>query len=84
MTKSVKVQARMEEGLKQSAEEVFERLGVSPTEAIRIFYTQVSLHRGFPFAIEIPNKTTLAALRETEHPSDVETCDNLDEFLDSL
>lgn len=37
MTKSVKVQARMEKGLKQSAEEVFERLGVSPTEAIRIF-----------------------------------------------
>lgn len=83
-TKRVKVQARMEESLKQSAEEVFEKLGVSPTEAIRIFYTQVSIQRGFPFELKLPNETTLAALEETKTPNELETCNDLNEFFDSL
>jgi DNA-damage-inducible protein J len=65
--KDVKVQARMDAELKQAAEKIFEELGVSPTEAIRMFYTQVKIHRGLPFDLKVPNAVTLAAIEETEH-----------------
>jgi addiction module RelB/DinJ family antitoxin len=48
------VRARVEPRLKEEAENVFERLGISTTEAIRMFLTQVKLRRGLPFAVEIP------------------------------
>lgn len=81
-TKEAKVQARIEPELKHDAEAIFEELGVSPTEAIRMFYAQVKMHRGFPFAVKIPNDVTLAALEETEHPENLETLE--DDFFDNL
>jgi DNA-damage-inducible protein J len=84
VNKDVKVQARMDAELKQAAEKIFEELGVSPTEAIRMFYTQVRIHRGFPFDLKVPNAITLAAIEETEHPETLESCDDLDGFFDNL
>jgi len=48
------VRARVEPRLKEEAESVFECLGISTTEAIRMFLTQVKMRRGLPFAVEIP------------------------------
>ena len=49
---------------KYQAEEVFSGLGLSPTEAITLFYRQVTLHHGLPFTVKVPNAETLAALRQ--------------------
>jgi DNA-damage-inducible protein J len=83
-TKDVKVQARMDAELKQAAEKIFEELGVSPTEAIRMFYTQVKIHQGLPFDLKVPNAVTLAAIEETEHPETLESCEDLGGFFDNL
>lgn len=82
-TKEVKVQARMEPDLKHDAEKIFGYLGVSPTQAIRMFYTQVKIHRGFPFEVKVPNDVTLAAMKEAENPEGLETIDD-DKFFDNL
>ena len=59
-----KIQARIEPGLKAAAETIFTKLGLSSTEAIRLFYKQVELREGLPFPVEIPNKKTIAAMRQ--------------------
>jgi DNA-damage-inducible protein J len=64
MSKSAMIRARMEPELKKQAEQVLSAVGLSPAEAIRLFYRQVSLHRGLPFAVRAPNATTRAAVRE--------------------
>ena len=64
MTKTAIVRARIEPALKQEAEDVMQRVGISPTEAIRLFYKQVSLHRGLPFEVRIPNAATRKALTD--------------------
>ena len=64
MAKTGMIRVRVEPELKFQAEEVFSELGLSPTEAITLFYTQVSLHRGLPFAARIPNAETIKALRQ--------------------
>ena len=63
MAKTEMIRARVEPELKCQAEEVFAGLGLSPTEAITLFYRQVTLHHGLPFAVKAPNAETLAALR---------------------
>jgi DNA-damage-inducible protein J len=64
--KTEQISVRVSRKTKQSAERVFRQLGLSPTEAVRMFYHQVAAHRGLPFAVRIPNKETLAALRELD------------------
>jgi DNA-damage-inducible protein J len=66
MPKSEMIRARVEPALKHEAEEVFAALGLSPTEAITLFYKQVSLQHGLPFEVKIPNATTLAAIRQAK------------------
>jgi len=43
------IHARIDPRLKKSAERVFKQIGISTTEAIRLFLKQVELHRGFLF-----------------------------------
>ena len=63
------VHARIDPQLKISAERIFTRIGISTTEAIRLFLKQVELHKGLPFALSIPNEETIAAMREANDPA---------------
>ena len=65
MAKSEMIRARVEPDLKHDAEAVLDKLGMTPTEAITLFYKQVTIHRGLPFPVRIPNKETIRAIRET-------------------
>jgi DNA-damage-inducible protein J len=48
---------------------VFREIGISTTEAIRLFLKQVELHRGLPFPVSIPNEETVAAMMEANRPA---------------
>ncbi len=64
MAKTEMIRARVEPDLKHQAEELFTELGLSATEAITLFYKQVTLHRGLPFDVKVPNAETLEALQQ--------------------
>lgn len=69
------VRARVSPQLKHNAERVLDELGMSMTEAIRLFLTQIALRQEFPLELKIPNQTTLQALsapptHEIYHSSD--------------
>lgn len=63
-THTDKIQARIDPALKQAAEAVFAKIGLSATEAIRLFYKQVEVHKGLPFELRVPNAKTRAAMTE--------------------
>jgi len=63
------IHARIDPKLKESAERVFSKIGISTTEAIRLFLKQVELHKGLPFPVAIPNAETTAAMREANNPA---------------
>ena len=67
--KTLMIHARIDPRLKKSAEAIFSELGISTTEAIRLFLKQVELHRGLPFPVSVPNEETLAAMAEANNPS---------------
>jgi DNA-damage-inducible protein J len=78
------VRARIEPALKQDAEAVFRKLGLSHSQAIAMFYRQVTLQHGLPFDIRVPNEITLAALREAENPGALQRYASVDELFDEL
>jgi DNA-damage-inducible protein J len=64
-----RINTRIDPQLKTNASIVFHRLGISESEAIRMFYAQVHLHQGLPFDVRIPNAETIAALEEAKNPN---------------
>jgi DNA-damage-inducible protein J len=72
MAKSKMIRARVEPRLKHDAEEVLDKLGMTPTEAITLFYKQVTLYRGLPFPVRIPNAATRKALKEARTGKNIE------------
>ena len=83
MSKSAVVHARMEPATKRKAENILNRLGLSPTEAIRLFYHQISLREGLPFPVQIPNKLTAETLRKSRAGKDVVQFESLDDMFAS-
>ena len=80
MAKSETVRAQVESSLKHEAERLFSTLGLSPSEAIALFYAQVTLHQGLPFSAKIPNAETREALRQAREGEDLTECSSLDDL----
>jgi DNA-damage-inducible protein J len=75
------VHARIEPQTKQRAEGVLRKLGLTPTEAIRIFYKQISLCGGLPFPAAIPNKLTASTIRKSRQGKDIREFESLEEMF---
>jgi DNA-damage-inducible protein J len=84
MAKTAVIHARVEPKLKKKAESVFKRLGLTSTDAIRLFYTQVELNNGLPFEVKIPNEETLEALKEADQPHKLKSSRSFDELRKEL
>ncbi len=84
MAKTAQIRARVEPELKKKAEGILSTLGVSPTEAIRLFYKQVVLMDGIPFSVRIPNEMTLAAMDRTDRGQDLRSYDSAEEMGEEL
>ncbi len=84
MPKTAVVSARIDPELKQSAEKVFQRLGLTATQAITLFYKQVELEHGLPFAVRIPNKVTEEALEQARTRQGLESFNTLDDLFEDL
>lgn len=49
MAKTAILRARVESDKFQAAEKIFSKLGISVADAINLFLSQVSIHKGIPF-----------------------------------
>ncbi|MDR4508424.1 MAG: type II toxin-antitoxin system RelB/DinJ family antitoxin [Candidatus Brocadiaceae bacterium] len=59
------------------------KLGMSHTEAIRIFYNEIYLRGALPFTILIPNEITKKTLGKSRRGEGVQFFDSLGELSDS-
>ena len=81
--KTATIHARIEPQIKTNAEEILQNLGITPTEAIRIFYRQISLRGGLPFSVEIPNECTAKTLQKSHKGEDITEFDSVSELFES-
>jgi len=60
------IRARVSANVKVEAESILNQIGLSASDAIRMFYKQIILCNGLPFPARIPNATTRKALKDAE------------------
>jgi DNA-damage-inducible protein J len=60
------IRARISPALKAEAESILDQIGLSPSDAIRMFYRQIAMRNGLPFEARVPNVTTLETLRDAD------------------
>lgn len=81
--KTAVVHARIEPQTKSKAEGVLHKLGLTPTEAIRIFYRQITLRGGLPFNVAIPNELTAKTLAKSREGREIQEFSSLDDMFES-
>ena len=81
--KTAAVHSRIQPDIKEKAENILHRLGLSPTEAIRMFYTQITLRNGLPFDVAIPNEDTVQALEDSRTGRNLERFDSVEGLFES-
>ena len=84
MSKTATIRARVEPDLKNTAEHIFNKLGLTTTQAITLFYKQVELRNGLPFEITIPNTTTQKTFNDTDTARNLVICENVDDMFNKL
>jgi len=84
MPKTAVVSARIDPELKHDAEDVFRELGLTATQAITLFYKQVELERGLPFAVRVPNDVTVEALEQARTRQGLESFNTLADLFKDL
>lgn len=72
MSESAVVHARIDRATKAATEKVLEALGLTPTEAIRLFYRQIAIRKSFPLELRVPNKLTASVLAKSDKNQEIE------------
>ena len=80
MSNTEKIRARIEPELKHNAEIVLAALGLSVTEALTLFYKQITLQQGLPFDVKIPNDVTIKTLKQVRNREDLTEYSSLDDL----
>lgn len=67
------VYARIDTKLKDNAEKILSQLGITPTSAIQMLYSQIVLRNGIPFAVHLPARRpeTIGGMSKEELDSEL-------------
>ena len=74
MANTTAVYARIDTRLKEDAESILSKLGIFPSAAIQMLYSQIVLQRGMPFQSKLPDTTqfSLTGLSREEFDNELQ------------
>lgn len=80
------IRLRVSEDIKIEAEEIFKQIGMTMSEAMRIFLNQCINTGGLPFKphIKIPNKKTIQTFTDTDKQIGLTISNNTKEMFNKL
>jgi DNA-damage-inducible protein J len=84
MAKTATIQTRVDPKIKRNAQKILGMLNISMSEAISLYLTQITLKKGIPFEIRIPNKITAKTLQESENGKNLRKVSDIDELFEEL
>ena len=83
MTTNAVVRARINEHIKEEAAIVLESMGLTVSDAFRMLLTRVARDKELPFEPLIPNKETIAAMREARQGG-LKSFNSIDDLMSDL
>ena len=84
MAKTATIQTRVDPKIKQRAQKILNTLNISMSEAISIYLSQITLHKGIPFDLKIPNTLTAKVLKKSEDGKELHAASSVDELFEEL
>lgn len=66
MATTTMVHVRVDEHIKAQAAKTLAAMGLSVSDAVRVFLTRVVAEKRLPFALQVPNVETRAAMAEAD------------------
>lgn len=66
MTATTMVHVRVDKHIKAQAQETLAAMGLSVSDAVRVFLTRVVADQQLPFVLKVPNAETRAAIAEAD------------------
>lgn len=72
MANTSAIYARIDTNLKKNAESILSQLGITPSSAIQMLYSQIILSKGFPLNLYLPNAKPTAIGGMTKEELDAE------------
>jgi len=83
MNHSATIHARIDPATKAATEKVLDSLGMTPTEAIRLFYRQIAIRKSFPLELHVPNQLTVSVLAKSDKNEEIETFESTADLYSS-
>ena len=84
MGKSAVIQARVDEQTKAKAVRILKQLDMTLSQAVSLFLKQITLQKGLPFEVKIPNKKTAQALTRAKNGQGLHEVANVDGIFEGL
>ncbi|MCD8326813.1 MAG: type II toxin-antitoxin system RelB/DinJ family antitoxin [Lachnospiraceae bacterium] len=78
MASTSAVYARIDTNLKENAESILGQLGISPSSAIQMLYSQIVLVKGMPFDLRLPQGKSVTGPMMTQIELDSELTKGMD------
>lgn len=75
---------RIDPEIKNKAAEYLKQMGLTTSEATRLFLHSVVLHKGLPFELRIPNDETATAIKEVKEGKNTVKHTSAKELFDDL
>jgi DNA-damage-inducible protein J len=83
MSNSTTINVRMDSTTKTKVAHILNLLGITPSEAINLYFKQIIYTQGIPFEVKLPNAATLHAMKELDSGKGVKF-DNVEDLLKDL
>ena len=83
MSDSTTINVRIDVQTKSKASKILELLGMTPSEAINLFFKQIIYTQSIPFDVKLPNKETIQAMKELDSGKGVKF-NSVEELLKDL
>lgn len=87
MSKTATLTVRLDPVLKKQTEKVLSEMGLTPSQAITLFYYQVKHQKALPFEVKLPqepNEETLQAVDDLKNRRNIKTFNNVDDLIADL
>ena len=66
MASSTMIHVRIDQQLKEKAAETLDAMGLSLSDAVRVFLVRVVAEKQMPFSLKVPNAETLSSMAEAD------------------
>lgn len=84
MSKKSRISARVDEDVKEEAERILDRMGLSTSAAVSMFMSQIVQEQGIPFRPGLAPNTDTRQAMDRARSGDVQVAESEDEFFDDL